>query len=181
MVWGEGFTGWLRQNQPEHLRLGRLGERAAKRHLKQAGLKFLYANFKGEQGEIDLVFREGKVLVFVEVKARSSESWTRPAAAVNAAKQRRIVATAREYVRMLPEGEVPIRFDIVEVLLEDGRVGKCGINPMHLPPRGCVGRLRACRNCLKSKSLCATWAPSCVDGPFGMSPCTEPKVYDRTR
>ena len=118
MVWGEGFTGWLRQNQPEHLRLGRLGERAAKRHLKQAGLKFLYANFKGEQGEIDLVFREGKVLVFVEVKARSSESWTRPAAAVNAAKQRRIVATAREYVRMLPGGEVPIRFDIVEVLLE---------------------------------------------------------------
>ena len=80
MVWGEGFTGWLRQNQPEHLRLGRLGERAAKRHLKQAGLKFLYANFKGEQGEIDLVFREGKVLVFVEVKARSSESWARPAA-----------------------------------------------------------------------------------------------------
>ena len=50
MVWGEGFTGWLRQNQPEHLRLGRLGERAAKRHLKQAGLKFLYAHFKGEQG-----------------------------------------------------------------------------------------------------------------------------------
>ena len=115
MVWGEGFTGWLRQNQPEHLRLGRLGERAAKRHLKQAGLKFLYANFKGEQGEIDLVFREGKVLVFVEVKARSSESWARPAAAVNAAKQRRIVATAREYVRMLPEGGVPISFDIVEL------------------------------------------------------------------
>ena len=124
MVWGEGFASWLRQNQPEHLRLGRLGERAAKRHLKQTGLKFLYANFKGEQGEIDLAFREGKVLVFVEVKARSSESWTRPAAAVNAAKQRRIVATAREYVRMLPEGEVPIRFDIVEVLLEDGRVGE---------------------------------------------------------
>ena len=85
MVWGEGFSGWLRQNQPEHLRLGRLGERAAKRHLKQAGLKFLYANFKGEQGEIDLVFREVEVLVFVEVKARSSESWTRPAAAVDCA------------------------------------------------------------------------------------------------
>ena len=113
MVWGEGFASWLRQNQPEYLRQGRLGERAAKRNLKQAGLKFLYANFKGKQGGIDLVFREGKVLVFVDVKARSSESGIRPAAAVNAAKQRRIVATAREYVRMLPKGEVSIRFDIV--------------------------------------------------------------------
>ena len=80
------------------------------------------------------MFREGKVLVFVEVKARSSESWTRPAAAVNAAKQRRIVATAREYVRMLPEGEVPIRFDIVEVLLEDGRVGEVRHQPNAFAP-----------------------------------------------
>lgn len=43
---------------------------------------------------------------------------------MNAARQRRIVATAREHVRILPEGEVPTRFDIVDVLLEDGRVGK---------------------------------------------------------
>ena len=134
MVWGEEFSGWLRQNQPEHLRLGRLGERAAKRHLKRAGLKFLYANFKGEQGEIDLVFREGEVLVFVEVKARSSESWTRPAAAVNVAKQRRIVATAREYVRMLPESKMPIRFDIVEVLLDEGRVGEVRHQPNAFAP-----------------------------------------------
>lgn len=134
MVWGEGFTEWLRQNQPEHLRLGRLGERAAKRHLKRAGLKYLYSNFKGEQGEIDLIFRDGDVLVFVEVKARSSEAWARPASAVNAAKQKRIIATAREYVRLLPEGDMPIRFDIVEVLLNEGRVGEIRHQPNAFAP-----------------------------------------------
>ena len=175
MVWGEDLR--LAASKPARaFALGPFGRRAAKRHLKQAGLKFLYAHFKGEQGEIDLVFREGKVLVFVEVKARSSESWTRPAAAVNAAKQRRIVATAREYVRMLPEGEVPIRFDIVEVLLEDGRVRKMRHQPNAFAPARCIGRLRACRNCPKSKSLCVIWIPFCVGAPSGRRPCIAPKV-----
>ena len=69
--------------KPEHLRRGTLGEQAAKKHLRKLGLRFLTANFKSERGEIELVFRDGDCLVFVEVKARSSESWTRPAAAVS--------------------------------------------------------------------------------------------------
>src|ERR1039457_2078982 len=72
--------------KPEHLRRGELGERAAKRHLQKLGLKFLTANFRSARGEIDLIFRDGDCLAFVEVKARSSEDWTRPAAAVDARK-----------------------------------------------------------------------------------------------
>ena len=53
---------------------------------------------------------------------------------MNAAKQRRIVATAREYVRMLPDVEVPIRFDIVEVLLDEGRVGEVRHQPNAFAP-----------------------------------------------
>jgi hypothetical protein len=49
-----GFPG-----QPEHLRRGRLGERAARRHLRRLGLRFLTANFRSSRGEIDLIFREG--------------------------------------------------------------------------------------------------------------------------
>ncbi|PAW84890.1 MAG: hypothetical protein B9S33_10790, partial [Pedosphaera sp. Tous-C6FEB] len=75
-------------DEPEHLRRGRLGERAAKAHLQAQGLKFLTANFRSPRGEIDLVFRDADCLVFVEVKTRSSETWTRPAAAVNARKKR---------------------------------------------------------------------------------------------
>ena len=56
---------------PEHLRRGRIGESAAKRHLQRAGLKFLTTNFQTKESEIDLVFRAGDCLVFVEVKART--------------------------------------------------------------------------------------------------------------
>lgn len=116
-------------NQPEHLRRGELGERAAKRHLRQGGLKFLTANFRSERGEIDLVFRDADCLVFVEVKTRSSEDWTRPAAAVDARKRRLLSQTALDYLKLLKYPQVKIRFDIVEVLLADGAVREV----RHLP------------------------------------------------
>ncbi|HZL78768.1 MAG TPA: YraN family protein [Candidatus Limnocylindrales bacterium] len=117
------------KEKPEHLRRGELGERAAKRHLQKLGLKFLTANFRSERGEIDLVFRDGDCLVFIEVKTRSSEGWSRPAAAVDARKRRLLSQTALDYLRLLKNPEVKIRFDIVEVLLADGDVREI----RHLP------------------------------------------------
>jgi len=115
--------------EPEHLRRGRMGERAAKQFLQRQGLKFLTANFRSEPGEIDLVFRNGEGLVFVEVKTRSSEDWTRPAAAVDAGKRKRLSQTALDYLKLLKNPPVKFRFDIVEVLLADGRVREV----RHLP------------------------------------------------
>jgi putative endonuclease len=112
----------------EHLRRGRLGERAARAHLRGLGLKFLTANFRG-RGETDLIFRDGEVLVFVEVKTRSNDTWIRPARAVDARKQRLLTQTALDYLRLLRYPEVNIRFDIVEVLLREGRVREI----RHLP------------------------------------------------
>ena len=117
------------KEKPEHLRRGELGERAAKKHLQQLGLKFLTANFRSARGEIDLVFRDADCLVFVEVKTRSSEDWVRPAAAVNAHKRRRLSQTALDYLKLLKNPPVKIRFDIVEVLLQEGKVRKV----RHLP------------------------------------------------
>src|SRR5258707_6711849 len=117
------------KERPEHLRRGELGERAAKKFLQKAGLKFLAANFRSARGEIDLIFRDGDCLAFVEVKTRSSEEWTRPAAAVNAERRRRLSKCALDYLRLLKNPAVKIRFDIVEVLLTDGEVR--GIR--HLP------------------------------------------------
>ncbi len=119
----------FRADKPEHLRRGELGERAAKSHLQSLGLKFLTANFRSDHGEIDLVFRDDDCLVFVEVKTRSSESWTRPAAAVNAAKRRKLSKTALDYLRKLDDPRVKMRFDIVEVLLDGGEVREV----RHLP------------------------------------------------
>ena len=115
--------------KPEHLRRGALGERAAKRHLRRLGLKFLTANFRSARGEIDLIFRDADCLVFVEVKTRSSEDWVRPAAAVNARKRRLVSQTALDYLKLLKQPPVKIRFDIVEVLLEGGAVREV----RHLP------------------------------------------------
>lgn len=128
-------------DEPEHLRRGKLGERAAKAFLQKQGMKFLAANFRSSRGEIDLIFRAGGTtgemftgngtdcLVFVEVKTRSSESWTRPAAAVNARKKRLLSQAAMDYVRRLRDPRVKLRFDIVEVLLADGAVREV----RHLP------------------------------------------------
>ena len=97
-LWERLKSVWIRRAEPVHLRHGKLGERAAKRHLKELGLKFLTANYATRRGEIDLIFREGQCLVFVEVKTRSSETWTRPATAVDKRKRRLLSLTALEYV-----------------------------------------------------------------------------------
>ncbi len=121
---------WLgRPPLPAHLRHGRLGERAARRHLRRLGLKFLTANFRTVRGEIDLVCRDGDCLVFVEVKTRSSEEWGRPARAVDRERRQRMTRCALDYLRRLRNPAVKIRFDIVEVLLRDGAVGEI----RHLP------------------------------------------------
>jgi putative endonuclease len=109
---------------PVQHRHGRAGERAAKEHLHRGGLKFLTANFNSGRGEIDLIFRDGDCLVFVEVKARARGGWTRPAAAVNARKRLRLTRCAFDYLRLLKNPPIKIRFDVVEVLLADGEVGE---------------------------------------------------------
>ncbi|MFM1767888.1 MAG: hypothetical protein RJA22_417 [Verrucomicrobiota bacterium] len=130
MDWLAWWRSWRRaRTLPEHLRRGRRGESAARRELERAGLRFLTANYRSRWGEIDLVCRDGDCLVFVEVKTRSREDWTRPAAAVNAAKRRRLSRTALDYLRRLGAPRVRIRFDVVEVLLADGAVREV----RHLP------------------------------------------------
>lgn len=122
-AWREG------KQEPLTHRYGNLGERAAKKHLQRVGLKFLTANFKTERGEIDLVFRDEDCLVFVEVKTRSSEDWVRPAAFVDARKKRALSLTALDYLKLLKNPQIKMRFDIVEVLLADGKVREV----RHLP------------------------------------------------
>lgn len=128
-LWGWATKLFGAKELPAHLLRGALGERAARAHLKKLGLKFLTANFRSDRGEIDLIFRDQDCLVFVEVKARSSEDWTRPAAAVDARKRRLLSQCALDYLKLLKHPQVKIRFDIVEVLLADGEVSEI----RHLP------------------------------------------------
>ena len=113
---------WFRTQKPLHLIYGELGERAARKQLRRQGLKFLAANFRSDRGEIDLIFRDNDCLVFVEVKTRSSEEWARPASAVDRERRERLSRAALDYLRLLRNPKVKIRFDIVEVLLNEGKV-----------------------------------------------------------
>jgi putative endonuclease len=121
--WGD------KKELPLTARHGQLGERAAKKHLQKNGLKYLAANFRSARGEIDLVFREDDCLVFVEVKTRASGGWVRPAASVNARKKRLLTKCAFDYLRLLKNPPIIIRFDVVEVLLQEGAVAEI----RHLP------------------------------------------------
>jgi len=125
------FKAWFVRppDRPEHLRRGEAGERAAESYLRKRGLKFLVRNYRSDRGEIDLVFREGDCLAFVEVKTRAPDGWTRPAAAVDARKRRLLSQTALDYLRAIKNPPVKIRFDIVEVLMDGDRV----VEIRHLP------------------------------------------------
>ena len=70
--------------------------------------------------------RHGTTLVFVEVKTRRSARHGRPASAVHPGKQRLIARGALAWLRMLNHPSVPIRFDIVEVVMK--RPPACSIH-----------------------------------------------------
>jgi putative endonuclease len=139
--WSSRFWNNTRRVRPVHLERGSLGEDAARDYLKEQGLKFLTANFKCKEGEIDLVFRDGESLVFVEVKTRTAGGWTRPSKAVDNRKRKALVQTASEYLRLLGTRDVAYRFDVVEVLLKEGAVAEVrhNVNSFHskmVRPRG---------------------------------------------
>ncbi|MDO4633228.1 MAG: YraN family protein [Eubacteriales bacterium] len=89
-------------------------EALAAAYLMQEGFQILEKNYRIRSGEIDLIAREGRYLVFIEVKYRSSLREGSPLEAVNQKKQRVIIQTARHY--LLSHGyseDTPCRFDVV--------------------------------------------------------------------
>jgi putative endonuclease len=83
----------------------------------------LYRNFRTTRGgEVDLVCRDKResMLVFVEVKTRSTDAFGEPSRAVTRRKQLLIERGARSWLRMLEDPDVLFRFDVVEIVMEDG-------------------------------------------------------------
>ncbi len=104
-----------------HLELGRLGEKLAARHLRRNGYQVLHRNFRAPHGgEVDIICRDRheQKLVFIEVKTRASEKYGRPISAVDHDKQVFIAKGALAWLRMLDDKEVPFRFDVVEVVMD---------------------------------------------------------------
>lgn len=102
--------------------LGQYGENVAADWLRANGCKILARNFKGpHRGEVDIVAREGKLLLFVEVKTRREGAKIRPLDAVNKSKQALIERGANAWLKQLGTRNIPWRFDVIEVYAEDGK------------------------------------------------------------
>jgi putative endonuclease len=96
---------------------GEWGEDVAAAYLRQAGLKILGSRVRfGAREELDLVASDGDTVVFVEVKARGSEAYGRPASAVDRTKRERMSRAALHYLRAIGFPRVYVRFDVVEVV-----------------------------------------------------------------
>jgi putative endonuclease len=98
--------------------LGLAGEEAAAAWLEARGYTILARNARTRFGEIDLVVRDGGVVVFVEVKSRSSAEFGHPADAVAGRKQRRLTQLAEAYLRRQGLDGCPVRFDVIAVHLD---------------------------------------------------------------
>ncbi|MFC2078489.1 YraN family protein [Candidatus Bipolaricaulota bacterium] len=83
-------------------------------YLKERGYRILARNWRTRTGEIDIIARDEGILVFVEVKARSSSGFGGPEAAVDHAKQRRIISAALSFMQAT-ECALPTRFDVVAI------------------------------------------------------------------
>lgn len=100
--------------------LGRWGERFAERYLTRNGFTVLARNWRCSLGEIDLILREDDTLVVCEVKTRRSLDFGHPLAAVDDAKAQRLGALAALWVDEHGLTRVPVRVDVVGVLLPFG-------------------------------------------------------------
>jgi putative endonuclease len=100
--------------------VGDAGERDAVSFLKRQGFAILGRNFTYQHGEIDIIAKDGEELVFVEVKIRRSARFGLPEESVTVAKQELIRRTAEGYAMTMHLDNVPCRFDVVAITMEEG-------------------------------------------------------------
>ncbi len=99
-----------------HLEHGRTAEQLAARYLSGQGLVLVASNHRARVGELDLVMRDERILVVVEVRSRSSARMATPAETIDRHKQRRIILATQHFIlRNRHYREWPLRFDVVGI------------------------------------------------------------------
>ena len=103
-------------NQKQNL--GRRGEDEAASYLKKQGYLLLQRNYRCPLGEIDIIAKDGKTLVFAEVRARSSGRFGMPQESVNRNKMLKIHKVAQYYLKTVQKEEEPVRFDVLALMFD---------------------------------------------------------------
>ena len=94
---------------------GRAGEDTAASYLKKNGLSIIQRNFRWYGNEIDIVARDKKYIVFIEVKASSSKNYDHPLMWIPEAKQKRIIKASEGYLVSHKITVSPVRFDVLAI------------------------------------------------------------------
>lgn len=100
---------------------GQRGETLAARFLARKGIRITHRNYRTSLGEIDLVGRQRGTVVIIEVKTREADDHGDPWQAVGPDKQRRLSRLAVQYIKEQRLGSVPVRFDVVSVILGENQ------------------------------------------------------------
>jgi len=105
----------------ERIALGRFGEDLAREQLKGCGYRIVTTNYRCPFGEIDIIARDGDVLVFAEIKTRKNKPLGRVKETVNIRKQRKISKVALAYMKSHNLWGSKARFDVVAIVLLNGK------------------------------------------------------------
>ena len=105
----------------ERIGLGKFGEDLARERLKNLGYRILETNYRCSLGEVDLIARDGEILVFVEIKTRKNESLGQIKEAVNRRKQTRLSKVALAFLKSHNLWGSKARFDVVAIRVIDGK------------------------------------------------------------
>lgn len=97
---------------------GIIGEEIAARYLRNCGYIILEKNYRSRFGEADIIAKDSRYIVFIEVKTRHGIRFGLPRESVDIYKQNRIICTAGFYMAKMKFYESPARFDVVEVILD---------------------------------------------------------------
>lgn len=113
------FAGRGDNKQDPRIGTGQTGEDLAVCYLENQGYTIVERNYRNRIGEIDIIARDGECLVFIEVKTRSNRRFGSPFDAVDFRKQQQISRVALAFMTQHRFGEVPVRFDVIGVHLEE--------------------------------------------------------------
>ena len=96
--------------------LGRAGEEEAAFFLEENGYRIVQRNLRFNGGDIDIIARFGRTLVFFEVKTRRSDNFGEPFEAVTNKKRQRMIAQANRFLAIHRLVGIPVRFDVLDVV-----------------------------------------------------------------
>lgn len=99
-------------------KIGFLGEEIACAYLRKRHFQILHRNYKLRYGEIDIIAKNDKAYVFIEVKTRTNTLYGQPKDAITYKKLQELVKTAQYYQLKFLESNTPIRIDVISILLD---------------------------------------------------------------